>query len=326
MRKLSDILAHIFHPRRSNNHRARLLHPEALFFLVLISAGFVAVLHLFSQLSLSHKNVLGFASTITPKQVVELTNKERTRIGLNPLKLNTNLSQAAMAKGEDMFADQYWSHTAPDGTQPWAFIHQAGYEYKVAGENLARDFSNTPNMVAAWMASPTHKANMINAQYKEIGVAVIDGVLDGYETTLVVQMFGSPIQGGVAPQLEPSAQTNQPGGNKVSEQVARAEEANQETFTIQESGEAVKTQQAEVLASVLVPGGEIETPPLFTPLQLTKAFFLGVILLIIMTLAYDAFVIGHRSAMRLVGKNLAHIFLLFAVMYLVIFFKGGVIG
>ena len=154
------------------------------------------------------------------------------------------------------------------------------------------------------MASPTHRANIMNSKYNEIGIAVIDGTLEGYETTLVVQMFGSQSTRGVKPILVDD----------------------EDYYTVQESGEAVKRSQARVLASVLVPGGGIESPPLFTPLQLTKAFFLAVIILIVGTLSYDTLVIGHRDTMRMVGKNLAHILLLTAVMYLVIFFKGGVVG
>lgn len=319
MRKVTDIFAHIFHPRRSNNHRAKLLHPETLFFLVLISSGFVALIHLFSGLSEYGGGVLGYASSITPKQVIELTNQERSQKGLKPLVLNQKLAAAALAKGQDMFTDQYWSHTAPDGTEPWSFIKNAGYTYKVAGENLARDFSNTESMVAAWMASPTHRANILNSQYDEIGIAVIDGTLEGYETTLVVQMFGS-----------------QP--NLVAVPGITQDSTPEDSFTIQEklaqvdqklkpnSAEALQPNKASVLASVLVPGGEIQSPPLFTPLQLTKAFFLAVIMLIIGTLAYDTLVIGHRKAMRLVGKNLAHLILLMTVMYLIIFFKGGVVS
>jgi len=306
VRKFSDIFAHIFHPRRSNNHRPRLLHPEALFFLVLISSGFVALLHLFAGLSGSNNSVLGYASTITPKQVIKLTNEQRVDLGLKPLVFNQSLSEAALAKGQDMFADQYWSHVAPDGLDPWYFIKQAGYRYRLAGENLARDFSNTESMMSAWMASPTHRANIVNSRYDEIGIAVIDGNLDGYETTLVVQMFGTQAVAGAKPSL-----------------VTQTEEG---SLTVQESGDAVKRNRVNVLASVLVPGGEIESPPLFTPLQLTKAFFLAVIMLIVGTLSYDTLVIGHRNATRLVGKNLAHIFILAVVMYLVIFFKGGVVG
>ncbi|MBU0579257.1 hypothetical protein KKE34_04090 [Patescibacteria group bacterium] len=304
MRKLSDILAHIFHPRRSNNHRPRLLHPESLFSLVLVASGFMALLHLFSGLTSTNGNILGYASTITPRQVVEITNLEREKLGLDPLVLNQSLVEAALSKGQDMFTDQYWSHTAPDGLEPWYFIKQAGYQYQIAGENLARDFSNTESMMVAWMASPTHRANIVNSKYNEIGIAVIDGSLEGYETTLVVQMFGSQTRPGTKPILGDG----------------------DEAKTIQTSGDAVKRSQTLVLASLLVPGGVVESPPLFTPLQLTKAFFLAVIMLIIGTLVYDTFVIGHHSTVRLVGKNLAHIFLLMAVMYLVIFFKGGVVG
>ena len=91
-----------------------------------------------------------------------------------------------------MFNKQYWAHTAPDGKEPWDFMSEAGYSYQVAGENLARDFSTTSAMVAAWMASPTHRANIMNGRYTEIGIAVINGTLEGVETTLVVQMFGTP--------------------------------------------------------------------------------------------------------------------------------------
>ncbi|MBU1967314.1 hypothetical protein KJ707_02710 [Patescibacteria group bacterium] len=304
MRKLSDIVAHIFHPRRSNNHRPRLLHPEALFFVVLIASGFVALLHLFSGLTSANGSILGYASTITPKQVIEATNQERAQLGLKPLQLNQSLTQAALAKGQNMFTDQYWSHTAPDGVEPWYFIQQAGYQYRVAGENLARDFANTPNMVAAWMASPTHRANIVNSKYEEIGIAVIDGSLEGYETTLVVQMFGTQAGVGAKPVL------------------GDADEAK----VVQASGDAVKRSQASILASLLVPGGQVESPPLFTPLQLTKAFFLAVIILIVSTLIYDTFIIGNRDSIRIVGKNLAHIFLFIAVMYLIIFFRGGVVG
>src|SRR5258708_28336998 len=98
-----------------------------------------------------------------------------------------------------MFANQFWAHVAPDGTSPWQFFKNAGYQYYSAGENLARDFSNTSDMMAAWMASPTHRANIVNGRFREIGVAVVDGRLLGSDTTLVVQLFGTPLSG--RPQL-----------------------------------------------------------------------------------------------------------------------------
>lgn len=352
VRTFQDIFAHLFHPRRSNNHRARLIHPESIFLLVLVAGGFVALLHLFIGLSGPSKKILGFASSITPKEVIAATNDQRSKMGLPPLALNQALTAAAIAKGQDMFNDQYWAHTAPDGTEPWVFMRQAGYSYRVAGENLARDFSETPAMMTAWMASPTHRANIVNPQYSEIGIAVIDGVLEGYETTLVVQMFGAP-EGRQATVTEVPAvravQATEPvntiteidqliddkpgaqdlavletNGDDEPEATAGGEETAATDEELVASISNVLTQG--VLASMLVPIGEIETPPLFTPLQLTKAFFLAVIMLIILTLIYDTFVIGNRQSTRLVGRNLAHIILFLTVAFLVVFFKGGIVG
>jgi hypothetical protein len=95
---------------------------------------------------------------------------------------------------------------------------------------------------------------------------------------------------------------------------------------VQVSGEAVQQDREAVLSSMLVPMGQIKAPPLFSPLELTKAFFLAVILLTVLTLTYDVFIIGRRGTIRLVGKNMAHIIVLLTVMYLLIFFKGGILG
>ena len=185
-------LAHLFTPRRSNNHRPKILHPDFLVYLGITAVGFFALVNTFRFFPSLHNSVLGFASDITVDQVVTYTNQQRSKQGLQPLTLNTQLSAAALAKAQDMLDHQYWAHTSPQGKEPWDFIKSAQYSYQVAGENLARDFHTTTAMVKAWMASPTHKANIMNAKYEEIGVAVVNGKLEGFETTLVVQMFGKP--------------------------------------------------------------------------------------------------------------------------------------
>ena len=78
----------------------------------------------------------------------------------------------------------------PNGETPWQFIKGEGYEYSVAGENLAKGFNDENNMMNAWLNSPAHKANIAKAEYTDIGVAVIDGELGGQNVTLVVQVFG----------------------------------------------------------------------------------------------------------------------------------------
>jgi len=341
---LVETVSHLFHPRRSNNHRARVLHPEAFAILSLVLIVFVSSLSAISQLSTPLGNVLGFASSITPSQVMEQTNSQRATAGLPPLTLNSKLNQAALAKGQHMYLNQYWAHTAPDGTQPWKFFKDAGYGYKVAGENLARDFSNSDEMMNAWMASPTHKANIMSSRYQEIGIAVIDGTLEGYETTLVVQLFGTPGQGSVAPTaqakpvfkpaviVEPAPPTDpdltiQPVVPSESNLITVEPVAPDSMVTPRPVARTESfLPSPAVLSSALVPQGSITLPPLFSPLQITKAFFLAMIMMILGTLFYDSVVIGHRGLMRLVGHNLAHVLLFLMVAFLIISFRGGILG
>ena len=131
------------------------------------------------------------ASDITPSTIISLTNQERSAGGLNTLNQNAKLTAAAKAKAENMFEEQYWDHFGPNGETPWQFITAAGYNYVYAGENLAKGFRTSEGVVEAWMASPTHRDNILSKNYKDIGVAVVSGVLLGKETILVVQMFGN---------------------------------------------------------------------------------------------------------------------------------------
>ncbi len=179
---------HLFLPHQHNNFKARLLHHHSL--LVLLGI-FIMAQSAISIFHTANPNVLGYASQISPTAIVELTNRQRQAAGLNTLKENKLLDEAAAAKAADMFARDYWAHNAPDGTEPWSFVLGSGYSYLHAGENLARDFRDPDSVVTAWMKSPSHKANLISSKYRDIGVAVVDGKLNGVETTLVVQMFGT---------------------------------------------------------------------------------------------------------------------------------------
>lgn len=131
------------------------------------------------------------ASTISIENIISLTNQERTSSGLNSLNENSQLDAAALAKANNMFEQQYWDHFGPNGETPWQFIRAEGYNYVYAGENLAKGFQTAEGVHEAWMASPTHAANIMSGNYKDIGVAVVQGVLLGKQTTLVVQMFGN---------------------------------------------------------------------------------------------------------------------------------------
>ena len=130
---------------------------------------------------------------ITTVKLLEHSNKERGKQSLPPLQYNNELAEAAQKKASDMFAKDYWAHFAPDGTTPWSFILSSGYQYEYAGENLAKNFLFSQGVVDAWMNSLTHKENILRKEYTEVGYGVVNGVLNGEETTLVVQMLGTPL-------------------------------------------------------------------------------------------------------------------------------------
>lgn len=294
--QIFEAIVHLFHPGRSNNHRAKILHASSYFSLGFIAIGITALILQYGVLNAVLGGVLGYASDITVDQVVSATNVERSQAGLLPLKLNDVLSAAAQMKAQDMFRYQYWAHTSPSGTEPWFFFKKVGYEYQSAGENLARDFMNTPEMVTAWMNSPTHKANIVHAKYEEIGVAVVNGTLQGVETTLVVQLFGKQK---ITPAEIPAAALSV-------EAPAPAQE-----------------QSGVVLADTT--NTTEQHIPTISPLQLMKAIFAAIIGVLIAVLAYDAYVIEKRNVSRLVSKNAAHIIFLLVVVLLVLWVKGGVL-
>lgn len=321
MRSLHSLLAHLFHPQRSNNHRARILHPEVLGVLVAFMCITIGVAQYGSHNKDFLGSILGYASDITVDKVVAATNAERAKYGLAPLQYNPTLSAAALAKGQDMFNNQYWAHTSPTGKEPWAFIQDAGYVYQVAGENLARDFMTTPDMLLAWMASPTHKANIVNARYEDIGVAVINGNLSGIDTTLVVQMFGKQ-----------RVTAKQPEVLSVAEAVA-AEPANTQVTPAPlekpvEKPEVESPLESEPVAyeQTVVQSSDVFESTRLSPLQLTKAIVLSVIMLLVVVLILDVVVMRSRNSARVVGKNLAHIIFLVTIGILIMLFKGGVIG
>ena len=141
---------------------------------------------------LTHKqnNVVG---TLTVSGIVAATNNERVSAGNTPLSPNAKLNTAARIKLQHMFDNQYFAHNGPDGTTPSHWVDNAGYAYKLTGENLALgDFSDDTDLVTAWMNSPGHRANILKAEFTDIGIAVGKGVFDEQETWLAVQVFGRP--------------------------------------------------------------------------------------------------------------------------------------
>jgi len=131
---------------------------------------------------------------VLPAVVTTLTNSERATYAAPALQRNSLLDEAARLKAEHMAAEGYFAHYSPGGISPWHWFERVGYIYAHAGENLAVHFNDSADVVQAWMNSPTHKANIVNAKYSEIGIGVARGRYEGFDTVFVVQLFGTPAE------------------------------------------------------------------------------------------------------------------------------------
>ena len=137
-------------------------------------------------------SLLNGVQLFTDKDIVILTNEFRANHNLVDLTESLALTRAANDKLQDMVKGQYFAHYSPSGTSPWYWIEKNKYSFSRAGENLAIGFLDAASAVAAWEESPSHRANLTNPEYLEIGVAVAPAVIGDQEGILVVQLFGSP--------------------------------------------------------------------------------------------------------------------------------------
>jgi hypothetical protein len=320
-----ETLLHLLTPHHTNNYRAKLLQPAGLTVLVsifLLSQVWVKILVLSPELPGGF--VLGFASNITAQQTIDQTNLQRESQGLPPLKMSSSLNQAAVAKANHMFANNYWAHVAPDGTTPWVFIRNAGYRYAVAGENLARDFDTTGSMIGAWMDSPTHRENVVNPKYSEIGVAVVNGTLEGVETTLVVQLFGQPAQ--AIAQTVPAINTENPNPAPVNDANPTIIPTLVPTAEPTIPSPSVNINQLTLGTTLSAPNSKAEGHVLISPLILNKSITAAIIVLIIGVLIYDLAYMQHKKLPRRVSKNWAHITVLaFVLIFIMIVTQGKVL-
>jgi uncharacterized protein YkwD len=139
-------------------------------------------------------SVLGYATQISNTTLLADTNAARSTHNEPALEINDKLTAAAQAKANDMAKRNYWSHVTPDGKQPWMFMVNAGYEYEAAGENLAYGFGSSDDVVTAWMNSAEHRANILNAAYRDVGFATAN--VANYQghgaETVIVAFYGEP--------------------------------------------------------------------------------------------------------------------------------------
>lgn len=177
-------------PCVENNYRPSILNGRFFSYLALflILAKFATLFYLV-YLPQTH-----FFSDIATSVLVKMANEERIHIGVNSLKINPKLNQAAFMKANDMIENNYFSHWSPQGKSPWHWISLAGYQYEYAGENLAVGFFDATEVHRALINSAAHRDNILSPVYQEIGIAVIEKDFYGKNSFLVVQMFAAPRQ------------------------------------------------------------------------------------------------------------------------------------
>lgn len=283
---MKDFLAHLFIPKESNNHRAKILHHTNL----LLTIIFLLLTSFFIQrLKVGFPSVLGVKADISAQELLVLTNKERQNNGIAPLSFNEQLSEAASKKADDMFEYNYWAHNSPNGKTPWAFIKSSGYKYVYAGENLARGFSTTEGVIKAWMTSSAgHRENMLSSNYQDVGFAVKIGKLNGEETVLIVEELGN-----------------------LNMAIARNKTA--EIATASDTNVSVKNVTS------------MDRQPLINSLSFASNIYVTIILIFIFALLLDMIIIEKKKVMRFVGHNADHILYLMLIMALVGILSKGVI-
>jgi len=179
-------LGRMFIPSQKNLWKPHIFKPRNLFKLavVLLVVKFVIFSWVYYFPQTTHFAV------VTNSELIEMLNKDRVAQGLKPLIVNQQLVMAAEKKATDMLNENYFAHTSPDGITPWYWLSKVGYKYVAAGENLAKDFTESEYVHQAWMDSPSHRANILNQNYQDVGIAVVEGEINGQKTTIAVQFFG----------------------------------------------------------------------------------------------------------------------------------------
>lgn len=186
---MKNWLKKFFVPNALNDFKPHALQRAALVGMMALVLISFSVANLQSILWVSSEWLV---STILPAVVTDATNSARAEEGKSPLVRNPTLDEAARLKAEDMAENSYFAHWSPAGVSPWHWFSEAGYSYVHAGENLAVHFTDSTTVVDAWLESPTHRENIMNAKYTEIGIGTAKGEYEGYDTVFVVQLFATP--------------------------------------------------------------------------------------------------------------------------------------
>jgi uncharacterized protein YkwD len=127
-------------------------------------------------------------------EVVTLINKERFDVGLGVLSKNEKLMKSALVKAEDMKKDRYFEHISDRKIQPWFFVEEAEYQYEKFGENIALDYLSVNSVHKAFMDSIGHRKNILDENFKDVGVAIFSVETEEGLKYIIVEHFGKQLK------------------------------------------------------------------------------------------------------------------------------------
>ncbi len=180
-----------------NNHNSLLRRPVFLALVVIF-----LTLKLLISLFWPSKEI-PMASDLSPENILNAVNKERSLRNLVTLSTNNKLGSAAQSKSDDMQARHYFAHIDPDGRYIWDKIVAAGYSpYLQLGENLAIEFYDTDSLMSAWMNSPTHRANITQEGFRDQGMGLAFGdSRNGQYHSAITNTFGAQALAATKPKV-----------------------------------------------------------------------------------------------------------------------------
>ena len=189
MKRVRKTLKKYFVPHEENDNKPHLLRARSVAF-VLVIAFAMESFFLFGASYLAPRSQL--FGIILANALVDGTNASRASNDISSLAVSPLLQVAAQEKVNDMVANNYFAHTSPAGLSPWYWFEQVGYNFTYAGENLAVNFLDSQDVTNAWMNSPEHRANILNGNFTQIGMATAQGTFQGRPAVYVVELFGAP--------------------------------------------------------------------------------------------------------------------------------------
>ncbi len=190
MKWVRKTLKKYFVPHEENDHKPQILRARSVVFVLVVALAIEGALWFGSTQLAPNSRLFGI---IVANALVDETNQSRTAKDLPALVESPLLDVAARDKANDMAANNYFAHTSPSGLTPWYWFEQVGYGFTYAGENLAVNFSDSQDVTNAWMNSVEHRANILNTNFTQIGMATATGTYEGRPAVYVVELFGTPV-------------------------------------------------------------------------------------------------------------------------------------